>query len=119
MNGRGNTELRPQARQYVGARRQLTLLLKIESFESLLGSLLREPRGRIVMAAVQVELRSLEVGLGLLPPGLSVRSHGWGKYTGGMGQTIAQKILARASGRARVEPGEIVWCKVDLDMAHD
>src|SRR5918911_1492262 len=36
-----------------------------------------------------------------------------------MGQTIAQKILARASGRARVEPGEIVWCKVDLAMAHD
>ena len=36
-----------------------------------------------------------------------------------MGQTVAQKILARASGRARVEPGEIVWCKVDLAMAHD
>lgn len=36
-----------------------------------------------------------------------------------MGQTVAQKILARASGRARVEPGEIVWCTVDLAMAHD
>jgi 3-isopropylmalate/(R)-2-methylmalate dehydratase large subunit len=36
-----------------------------------------------------------------------------------VGQTVAQKILARASGRASVEPGEIVWCKVDLAMAHD
>lgn len=31
-----------------------------------------------------------------------------------MGQTLAQKILARASGRASVEPGEIVVARADL-----
>lgn len=36
-----------------------------------------------------------------------------------MGRTVAQKILARASGRETVEPGEIVWCTVDLAMVHD
>jgi 3-isopropylmalate/(R)-2-methylmalate dehydratase large subunit len=35
------------------------------------------------------------------------------------GQTLAQKLIARASGRARVAPGEIVSCKVDLAMFHD
>ncbi|MEJ5178192.1 MULTISPECIES: 3-isopropylmalate dehydratase large subunit [Erwinia] len=36
-----------------------------------------------------------------------------------MGQTISQKILARASGRETVTPGEIVWAKVDILMSHD
>jgi 3-isopropylmalate/(R)-2-methylmalate dehydratase large subunit len=35
------------------------------------------------------------------------------------GQTITQKILAGHAGRDRVEPGEIVICKVDLAMAND
>ena len=33
--------------------------------------------------------------------------------------TLAQKLIARASGRAAVTPGEIVTCKVDLAMFHD
>lgn len=37
----------------------------------------------------------------------------------GQGQTLAQKILAHASGRGGVAAGEIVTCKVDLAMAHD
>src|SRR5262245_30916181 len=36
-----------------------------------------------------------------------------------MAQTLAQKIVARASGRSTVAPGEIVTCKVDLAMMHD
>jgi len=36
-----------------------------------------------------------------------------------MGQTLAEKIIARAAGRATVKPGEIVTCKVDLAMVHD
>ncbi|MCL6448122.1 MAG: 3-isopropylmalate dehydratase large subunit [Armatimonadetes bacterium] len=36
-----------------------------------------------------------------------------------MGQTVAEKILARASGRADVKPGEIIWAKVDLVMMND
>lgn len=36
-----------------------------------------------------------------------------------MGQTIAEKIIARASGRDAVTPGEIVTCAVDLAMIHD
>jgi homoaconitase/3-isopropylmalate dehydratase large subunit len=35
------------------------------------------------------------------------------------GQTIAQKVLARASGRSRVEPGEIVAVQPDFSYAHD
>lgn len=35
------------------------------------------------------------------------------------GRTLAQKLLARASGRSHVRPGEIVSCKVDLAMFHD
>ena len=31
-----------------------------------------------------------------------------------MGQTIAEKILARASGKESVTPGEIVWATPDL-----
>ena len=36
-----------------------------------------------------------------------------------MKQTLAQKLVARAAGRASVTPGEIVTCKVDLAMMHD
>jgi 3-isopropylmalate/(R)-2-methylmalate dehydratase large subunit len=36
-----------------------------------------------------------------------------------VGRTVAEKILARKSGRASVTPGEIVWCEVDLAMVHD
>ena len=34
-------------------------------------------------------------------------------------RTLAQKLVARAAGRARVDPGEIVTCRVDLAMFHD
>ena len=34
-------------------------------------------------------------------------------------QTLAQKLVARACGRAEVRPGEIVTCQVDLAMMHD
>jgi 3-isopropylmalate/(R)-2-methylmalate dehydratase large subunit len=37
----------------------------------------------------------------------------------GTGATLAEKIIARAAGRARVVPGEIVTCDVDLAMMHD
>jgi len=36
-----------------------------------------------------------------------------------MPQTLAQKLVARAAGRAAVTPGEIVVCRVDLAMFHD
>jgi 3-isopropylmalate/(R)-2-methylmalate dehydratase large subunit len=36
-----------------------------------------------------------------------------------MPMTLAEKIVARAAGRARVTPGEIVTCAVDLAMIHD
>ena len=36
-----------------------------------------------------------------------------------MGMTIAQKIIARASGRDSATPGEILWVDVDLAMMHD
>ncbi|RLE51485.1 MAG: 3-isopropylmalate dehydratase large subunit [Candidatus Methanomethylicota archaeon] len=36
-----------------------------------------------------------------------------------MGMTISEKILARASGKERVEPGEYVNAKIDLAMFHD
>ena len=36
-----------------------------------------------------------------------------------MGMTITQKILARAAGRERVEPGELVTCRVDFCLAND
>jgi 3-isopropylmalate/(R)-2-methylmalate dehydratase large subunit len=36
-----------------------------------------------------------------------------------MAMTLAEKIVARAAGRARVVPGEIVTCAVDLAMIHD
>jgi 3-isopropylmalate/(R)-2-methylmalate dehydratase large subunit len=35
------------------------------------------------------------------------------------GQTLAQKLLARAAGQSFVEPGDIVTVSVDLAMAHD
>lgn len=34
-------------------------------------------------------------------------------------RSLAQKLLARASGRSHVHPGEIVNCRVDLAMFHD
>ena len=34
-------------------------------------------------------------------------------------QTLACRLVARAAGRDRVEPGETVICKVDLAMSHD
>ncbi len=36
-----------------------------------------------------------------------------------MGQTLAEKIIAKAAGVDHVTPGEIVTCKVDLAMMHD
>lgn len=36
-----------------------------------------------------------------------------------MSQTLAEKIIARAAGRDRVSPGDIVTCRVDLAMVHD
>ena len=36
-----------------------------------------------------------------------------------LASTLAQKLLARASGRAHVAVGEIVSCRVDLAMFHD
>lgn len=36
-----------------------------------------------------------------------------------MPMTLAEKIIARASGRSSVSPGEIVTAKVDLAMIHD
>src|SRR5919109_1453565 len=36
-----------------------------------------------------------------------------------MKHTLAQKLVARAAGKASVTPGEIVTCKVDLAMVHD
>jgi 3-isopropylmalate/(R)-2-methylmalate dehydratase large subunit len=36
-----------------------------------------------------------------------------------MPQTLAEKIIARASGQTKVKPGEVVTCKVDLAMMHD
>ncbi|XQW83551.1 3-isopropylmalate dehydratase large subunit [Thalassotalea piscium] len=34
-------------------------------------------------------------------------------------QTLAQKIIAKASGKSHVTPGEIVTCKLDLVLMHD
>jgi 3-isopropylmalate/(R)-2-methylmalate dehydratase large subunit len=34
-------------------------------------------------------------------------------------RTLAQKLVARAAGRAHAEPGEILNCQVDLAMFHD
>jgi len=36
-----------------------------------------------------------------------------------MGLTLAEKIIARAAGHAKVSPGDIVTCAVDLAMIHD
>jgi 3-isopropylmalate/(R)-2-methylmalate dehydratase large subunit len=35
------------------------------------------------------------------------------------GQTLAQKLIARAAGLSSVAPGDIVTCKVDMAMFHD
>ena len=36
-----------------------------------------------------------------------------------LSQTLAQKLIARAAGRAHVAVGEVVTCNVDLAMFHD
>ncbi len=36
-----------------------------------------------------------------------------------MGMTIAEKLLARASGQVKVQPGDIVWVDVDVAMMDD
>ncbi|MBI4874403.1 MAG: 3-isopropylmalate dehydratase large subunit [Acidobacteria bacterium] len=36
-----------------------------------------------------------------------------------MGMTLAEKILARASGRPAVEPGQVVVARVDLALSHE
>jgi len=36
-----------------------------------------------------------------------------------MGQTVSQKIIARAGGREAVVPDEVLWVDVDLAMIHD
>lgn len=36
-----------------------------------------------------------------------------------MGMTITEKILARASGKQKCSPGEVVTAKVDIALAHD
>ena len=36
-----------------------------------------------------------------------------------LGMTMSEKILARASGRERVEPGDLVLAKIDFAMGHD
>ena len=36
-----------------------------------------------------------------------------------MAATITEKILARASGRKRVDPGENIWVNVDVLLTHD
>ena len=36
-----------------------------------------------------------------------------------MGRTLAEKILARAAGQERVQPGEFVTAQIDLAMTHD
>lgn len=36
-----------------------------------------------------------------------------------MAATLAQKLIAKASGRPEIAPGEIVTCSVDLAMMHD
>jgi 3-isopropylmalate/(R)-2-methylmalate dehydratase large subunit len=41
------------------------------------------------------------------------------KAQGRQPQTLPQKLIARASGRDHVAPGEIVSCQVDLAMFHD
>jgi len=41
------------------------------------------------------------------------------RRAGAQAMTLAEKIVARASGRASVQPGEIVTCAVDLAMIHD
>jgi 3-isopropylmalate/(R)-2-methylmalate dehydratase large subunit len=36
-----------------------------------------------------------------------------------MGMTITEKILARASGKTKVTPGDVVTAKIDIALAHD
>ncbi len=36
-----------------------------------------------------------------------------------MGMTITEKILAAHAGKSSVQPGQNVWCAVDILMTHD
>lgn len=36
-----------------------------------------------------------------------------------MGKTITEKILARASGRKEVSPGDLIWTKIDVLFTHE
>jgi 3-isopropylmalate/(R)-2-methylmalate dehydratase large subunit len=36
-----------------------------------------------------------------------------------MGSTLTEKILAKASGKSRVDPGDNVWVNVDILLTHD
>ena len=36
-----------------------------------------------------------------------------------MGMTITEKILAKSSGKSKVEPGDNIWLNVDVLMTHD
>ncbi len=36
-----------------------------------------------------------------------------------MGMTMAEKLLARASGKVAVQPGDIIWANVDVAMMDD
>ena len=36
-----------------------------------------------------------------------------------MGMTLTEKILAKASGKSHVSPGENIWVNADLLMTHD
>jgi len=36
-----------------------------------------------------------------------------------MGMTITEKILGRAAGKDRVEPGDLVDARIDIIMCHD
>lgn len=64
--------------------------------------------------------KQIEIGqTGSLRPLFHDREYAPGENHHMTGQTLAQKILARASGQSEVNPGDIVTCEVDLAMFHD
>jgi 3-benzylmalate isomerase len=50
---------------------------------------------------------------------LSGQTHTPASPTPRRAMTLAEKLLARASGHAYVQPGDVVFVKVDLAMSHD
>src|SRR3954449_11518313 len=48
-----------------------------------------------------------------------IRTNGKRGRRPSMAMTLAEKLLARASGQPRVSPGDILTCAVDLAMIHD